>query len=88
MAITRIGVQPVITSVGTPGLHSYRLVEDDGEPSALEVGCTNDLSVDGNVNFVHWQGEAALFRVQKARDGGFVQIGETDGSSFVDDGSA
>lgn len=90
MAITRIGVQPVVVTPGQANARqTYRVVEiEDGKAGAesQEVSCSNDLSVGGNVNFIHWEGEAALYRVLRASDGPFRKIGEVEGSSFVDEG--
>lgn len=88
--ISRIGVQPVIVSVGgAAARQTYRVAEVvDGveqEPSN-EVACNNDLSVDGNLNVVHWQGEASLFRVYRATGGIFTMITETGDSRFLDAG--
>jgi hypothetical protein len=88
--ISRIGVQPIIASVGgAMGRQTYRVVEVvDGveqEPSN-EVACSNDLTVDGNFNMVHWRGEASLYRVQRSIGGAFVEIAELAESRFLDSG--
>lgn len=88
--ISRIGVQPVIVSVGgAVARQAYRVAEVvDGaeEAPSNEVACANDLSVEGNCNVVHWQGEAALFRVYRATGGIFSMIVETSDSRFIDAG--
>lgn len=88
--ITRIGVQPVIASVGgAVGRQTYRVAEIvDGveqEPS-VEVSCSNDLTVGGNFNLVHWAGEASLFRVYRATGGMFAMIEDTSESRLIDAG--
>jgi hypothetical protein len=88
--ISRIGVQPVIVSVGgAAGRQTYRVaevVEGVEEEPSNEVACSNDLSIDGNLNVVHWQGEASLFRVYRATGGIFSMIAETADSRFLDTG--
>jgi len=89
--ITRIGVQPVIVSVGgAVGRQTYRVSEltDDGEQMSVEVSCSNDLAVDGNFNLIHWSGEASPFRVYRATEGIFSLIAETSESRFIDTGDA
>ncbi|EQB06229.1 hypothetical protein [Sphingobium baderi] len=89
--ISRIGVQPVIVSVG-PGeaRQTYRVgeVTADGEDVSVEVSCTNDLSVDGNVNLVHWRGDAGPYRVYRSNGTGFVLLEETIESCLIDVGDA
>lgn len=88
--ISRIGVQPVIVSVGgAVGRQTYRVAEViDGaeEEPSVEVACANDLSIEGNFNMVHWLGEASLFRVYRASGGIFTMIAETADSRFIDVG--
>lgn len=88
--ITRIGVQPVIASVGgAAGRQTYRVaevVDGNEEAPSSEVSCTNDLTVEGNFNLVHWGGEASLFRVYRATGGMFERIAETSESRFIDSG--
>ena len=88
--ISRIGVQPVIASVGGAiGRQTYRVaevVEDNEEEASVEVSCSNDLSVPGNFNLIHWQGEASLFRVYRATGGMFELVEETAESRIIDDG--
>jgi len=88
--ISRIGVQPVIASMGgAAGRQTYRVAEivegEEAEPSN-DVSCTNDLSVEGNFNIVHWSGEAELFRIYRATGGIFEMIAETAESRFIDVG--
>jgi hypothetical protein len=91
MAITRIGVQPVIVSAGqAAGTQTYCVgeVTPEGETVSLAVSCTNDLSVEGNCNFVHWAGEGASYQVYKAEGGAFGLIGTVAASPFIDVNSA
>lgn len=87
MAIQLIGVQPVIASIGeAQSTQAYRVGEvGETETLSLAVSCTNDLSVAGNMNVVHWQGEGNSYRVYKADGGAFGLIGETDGGFLIDD---
>lgn len=89
MAIERIGVQPIIVSAGAPGQQVYRLTELDGgtegEPS-VDVACTNDLSVDGNVNFIHWLADSNTVRVHRSLAGQFEPIADVEGTSYIDHG--
>lgn len=88
--ISRIGVQPVIASVGSAvARQTYRVaevVDGNEEAPSVEVSCSNDLTVEGNFNLIHWQGEAGLFRVYRSAGGPFAQIIETEDSRFIDDG--
>jgi hypothetical protein len=87
VAITMIGVQPVIASTGpAAGMQTYKIgeVSGDQETLSLEVACTNDLSAPGNLNLVHWSGEGESYRVYKAQDGVFGLIGAPTDSPFVD----
>ena len=89
--ISRIGVQPVVSSVGSgASRQTYRVGDmvDGEEQMSNEVSCTNDLSVDGNVNLVHWHGEGALFRVYRSNGSGFEMLTETSESQFIDSGDA
>jgi hypothetical protein len=89
MAITRIGVQPVIVSAPTAErTQTYRVgeVTDAGELASCEVTCSNDLGLTGNVNVVHWSGESGNYRIyKKGEDGAFGLIKATDGLLFIDD---
>jgi hypothetical protein len=85
--MTRIGVQPVIAAFGdAPGTQAYIVGEVVGttETLSLAVSCTNDLSVEGNLNVVHWQGAGENYRVYKAQEGAFGLIGLADGALFLD----
>lgn len=87
MAIDRIGIQPVVAVAGQAWpRHTYKVgeVTADGEVASLEVSCCNDISIEGNVNIIHWRGEGDSYRVYRAADGGFGLIGTTDGALFVD----
>ncbi|HKY80280.1 MAG TPA: hypothetical protein VJM09_02270 [Sphingobium sp.] len=86
--ITRIGVQPIIVA-GSPaaGRQSYVVTSMDGEievASPNSVTCTNDLSLAGNMNVVHWDGSEAPFRVYKAVEGTYGFIGETNDKRLID----
>lgn len=88
--VTRVGVQPIVVSA-TPSFarQVYRIVPfaegEEGEPSQ-DVACSNDLSADGNMNFVHWQAETPVVRIYRSTGGLFEQIAEVDGSSYQDGG--
>lgn len=87
MAITRIGIQPVVATTGpAAGTQAYKVGEVTGDQEAvsLEVACVNDLSAEGNLNLVHWQGEGQSYRVYKAEGGVFGLIGTPDASPFID----
>lgn len=91
MTFTRIGVQPIIVTASTAATRqSYRIVEvangEDGETS-LDVSCVNDLSIDGNANFLHWQSGGSEFKVQKAQDGQFETIATVAAQSYLDAGA-
>lgn len=90
MAIDRIGVQPIIAAAGNAVARQTYKVGDVGESEVVsgEVSCTNDLSVAGNRNLVHWQGEGTSFRVYKSEGGPFGLIGTSDGDAFLDDNIA
>lgn len=88
MAITRIGVQPVVASAGqAAGKQTYRVgaVSGDAEALSLEVSCINDLSIEGNRNIVHWQGDGSSYRIYKAEGGVFGLIGTVAADLFIDD---
>ena len=87
--ISRIGVQPVISSASAAmGRQSYLVTATvDGEQTASPnvVACSNDLSLAGNMNLIHWDGQDAPFRVYKSVEGVFGLIGETDEKQMIDD---
>lgn len=95
MRIVGIGVQPVISQASPyASQQAYRVVAlIDGEPqdASNTIACTNDLSLAGNMNVVHWQDDNSetptAFRIYKAANGGFGLIGETAGATkrFIDD---
>lgn len=86
MGITRIGVQPVISQVGAaPGQQAYIVVE--GDAKSLPAVCTNDLSIDGNMNFVHWQGDGGATNVYRSDGNTYGLIGASSDGRFIDDGS-
>jgi hypothetical protein len=89
VVIDLIGVQPIIADAGQgAGSQTYRVgaVTDDGEIAAGPVSCFNELSIPGNMNVVHWQAEAASFRVYRAVDGDFGLIGTTSDPFLIDTG--
>lgn len=91
MAIERVGVQPIVVEAGPAMIrHTYQVTElsetGESEPS-IQVACENDLSVEGNVNYLHWKGGAGSFRVYRAAGGPIEQIAEVSTQSFIDDGS-
>lgn len=88
MTIERIGVQPIVAA-STPGAarQVYRVVELGGDgATSVEVSCTNDLSVDGNANYVHWTSTAPTCRIERSIGGIFEPLGETAAGVYVDHG--
>jgi len=88
VAITRIGVQPIISSSGQAAAEqTYKVgeVAGEGETVSLAVGCTNDLSVEGNCNVIHWLGQGESYRIYKSTAGCFGLIGAVESSIFIDD---
>lgn len=88
--VVRVGVQPIVVSA-TPSFarQTYRVVPlldgVEGEASQ-DVACSNDLSADGNMNFVHWHAETPVVRVYRSTGGLFEQIAEIEGGSYQDAG--
>ncbi|WP_066681725.1 hypothetical protein [Sphingomonas sp. CCH9-E2] len=87
--IERIGVQPVIVTA-SPAMarQSYRVTEsgEDGAVS-LEVSCSNDLSMPGNGNYLHWASDAAgPFKVERSTGGVFVEIASVEAQFYMDAG--
>lgn len=68
-----------VTSIGSDGIA-------EGASSAT-ASCTNDLSLAGHFNTITWTppGGATRFRVYRDSNGIFGYIGDSGGSSFVDD---
>ncbi|RSY83117.1 hypothetical protein DAH66_12675 [Sphingomonas koreensis] len=88
MTIERLGVQPIVAaSTAAAAKQVYRVVElGEGGETSLEVGCTNDLSVEGNANYVHWSATAETCRVERSIGGLFEPLGETADGFYVDRG--
>lgn len=81
------------TATTGSGLTTYRYKVTAVAESALEesyasasASCTNDLLTSGNANTVGWAAVtgAIRYRVYKQDNGLYGLIGETDGTSFVD----
>lgn len=90
LIVTRAGVQPIVASATSAfARQTYRIVPlvdgEEGEPSQ-DVSCCNDLSVDGNMNFVHWSSEVPTVRIYRSTGGVFEPIADAEGSSYQDAG--
>lgn len=72
----------VVTTVGEGGLEESL--------ASASASCTNNLLTTGNKNTVTWSAATGAIRynVYKAQNGLYGYIGQTDGTSFVDDNIA
>lgn len=86
----------VVATVGT-GTTTYTYIVTAVSTTELEesvasgsASITNNLATSGNKNTISWTGNADAIRynVYKERNGLYGYIGQTDGTSFVDDNIA
>lgn len=89
---TPTGVSVVATTGTGSTTYTYIVtaVADDGLEESTQsssANCTNNLATAGNKNTVSWSAVSGAIRynVYKQRNGLYGYIGQTDGTSFVDD---
>lgn len=82
--ITRIGAQPIVAQASpNASQHTYIVVE--GKAKSLPIAITNDLTLKGNMNVVHWEGTAKSAKVYRASGGAFGLIGQSGDGRLIDD---
>jgi hypothetical protein len=82
--ITRIGAQPIVAQASpNAAQHTYVVVQ--GKTQSLPITCTNDLTLKGNMNVIHWEGTGKTAEVYRASGGAFGYIGQSDEGRLIDD---
>lgn len=86
-----IGATPTVAVVGNPVNHTYVVTAVAADLvtesiASATASCNNDLTLAGNFNTIAWTGVlgAGRYYVYKRRGGSFGYIGQTNGTSLVD----